>query len=151
MTIKYGTSLIQISDSTVLKLWFFLLQLPNPHLSCLRSYTSRPTHHFSASASLKGHRFNSFPSCSSRLCVSLSTCTYWECDSSTLESVVGLAQLRSVKHGCLRAACAVAAFTLPGSVMDVARACCRFKYFNYVCSRILSERMDMLPVQACLR
>lgn len=30
---------------------------------------------FSASTSLKGHRFNSFPSCSSRFCVSLSSCT----------------------------------------------------------------------------
>lgn len=45
----------------------------------------------------------------------------------------GLAQLHSVKHGCLRAVCVAAVFTLSGSLMAVVQVCCRFKYFSYVC------------------
>lgn len=64
-----------------------------------------------------------------------------------LESLVGLAQLHSVKQVCLRAACVAAVCSLSGSLMDVARTCCRLKYFNHVCLRILPERMDTLLVR----
>lgn len=136
-------SLTHIPSSTPLKFQIFFLTQSRPIHIWTVSYFNKP-------ASLHQHpsKVTTVPVilfCSSWYCMCLPPPALWECCFPAQESLVGLAQLHSVKRRCLRAACIAGVFTLSGSLMDVARACCRFKYFSYVCLRILLERMDMLP------